>query len=364
MYDVIIVGARCAGAPTAMLLAKQGHRVLLVDRSKFPSDIMSTHFIQPHGIERLQRWGLLDKVAATNCPPIRRVIFNLPGGVRLEPPPPPDDQPPAYCPRRTVLDTILVDAAVAAGAELREEFSVQEIVMDGDRVTGIRGRTKAGAEVAEDAKFVVGADGLHSVVARAVKPEKYHEYPSYTCAYYNYFSGVPLEGAEFWIGEGGGCLAFPTNDDLSCLAVGKDAASFADYKKDIEGTFYATLDSISAEFAARVRAGKPTERWIGTADVPNFFAKPSGPGWALVGDAGYHRDPITGLGIAEAFRDTELLAEAIDETLSGRKSWDKAGAEYQRKRDEAAMPAYEFTVKLASDPGTGFATFTAPQPAT
>jgi flavin-dependent dehydrogenase len=358
MYDAVIIGARCAGSPTAMLLARRGYRVLLVDRSRFPSDIMSTHFIQQHGIERLVRWGLLEKVAASGCPPLRRVNVHLPGGALLPTPDIPPDQPPCYCPRRTVLDTILVNAAVAAGAELREEFSVQEIVTEDGRVVGIRGRRKGGGDVMERARIVIGADGLHSLVARAVKAEQYHEHPSLTCAYYNYFSGVPFDAAEIWLGEGCGLLAFPTNDGLTCIAVGRGADEFERYRKDIEGTFYASVESISSELSAQVRAGQPLERWIGTADVPNFFRKPYGPGWALVGDAGYHRDPITGLGIAEAFRDVELVAEAADEGLSGRRPMEVAMADYQRERDEAAMPMYAFTVQLASMPnGEQFTAF-------
>jgi flavin-dependent dehydrogenase len=361
MYDVIIVGARCAGSPTAMLLAQKGYRVLLVDRSRFPSDIMSTHFIQPHGIERLARWGLLEKVAASGCPPLRKVNVHLPGGILLPSPEVPPDQPPSYSPRRTVLDTILVEAAVAAGAELREEFSVQEVLMDGDRVTGIRGRQRGGRDVEEQAAVVVGADGLHSIVARTVRAEQYHEHPSLTCAYYNYFSGIPFRDAEIWIGDGCGMLGFPTNDSLTCLAVGRHVDDFAAYKRDIEGTFFRSLDSISAELAAVVRAGKPEERWI---DVPNYFRKPYGPGWALVGDAGYHRDPITGLGIAEAFRDVELVAAAIDDGLAGRRPFDEALAEYQRTRDEAALPMYQFTVQIASMPTPDqFAAFAGAQPA-
>ena len=188
MYDAIVVGARCAGSPTAMLLARKGYRVLLLDKSTFPSDIMSTHYIHPPGVERLRRWGLLDAVWASNCPRIAKTTLYF-GEAPFTPPAPPG-APEACCPRRTVLDKILVDAAVAAGAELREGFSVKEIVADGNRIVGIRGTVKGGASVTEEARLVIGADGLHSTVARFVKPPEYNTKPTLSFGYYAYWSGV------------------------------------------------------------------------------------------------------------------------------------------------------------------------------
>ncbi|MEX2246370.1 MAG: NAD(P)/FAD-dependent oxidoreductase [Dehalococcoidia bacterium] len=349
MYDAIVVGARCAGSPTAMLLARKGHRVLVLDRDTFPSDIMSTHFIQLQGVVQLEKWGLLDAVKATNCPPIPKTIFHI-GDVAVSPPLPPELQGVvAYCPRRTVLDKILVDAAREAGAEVREGFSVKELLFEGDTVVGVRGRDKtAGTDVEERAKITIGADGMHSTVARAVNAPAYNEKPSLSCAYYSYFSNVHLDGAELFLGENGGCLAFPTNDGLACIAVGQANEKFDEFRSDIEGNFYRYLDLISADMAQRVRAGKREERWIGTADVPNFFKKPYGPGWALVGDAGYHKDPVTGLGIMDCFRDAELLADAIDDGFAGREPLEQALSGYQAKRDEAALPMYELTTSLVS----------------
>lgn len=143
IYDAIVVGARCAGSPTAMLLARKGYRVLLVDKATFPSDIMSTHYIHQPGIAQLQRWGLLEKVIATNCPPISKGIFDLGPFALTGSPPRADGIAEGYCPRRTVLDKILVDAVVAAGAELREGFTVQEVLIDGQHVSGIRAGHKA-----------------------------------------------------------------------------------------------------------------------------------------------------------------------------------------------------------------------------
>lgn len=344
MYDVIVVGARCAGSPTAMLLARRGYRVLLVDKSTFPSDKLSTHYIHPPGVQQLEKWGLLKTVLATNCPTLR--TFTLYSGdmslmVNQI------DEPGALCPRRHLLDKILVDAAVAAGAEMREAFTVDEVILEGGVATGIVGHARGGEQVREQARFVVGAEGHHSIVADAVEAPKYNEKPPLSCAYYSYFSGLDLEGAEVHIGDTGGVLVFPTNDGLVCIAAGTDLARFDEYKQDIDGVFMGILDG-SPAFAAKVRAGKREERYMGTADVPNFFRIPWGTGWALVGDAGYMKDPITGFGITDAFRDADLLAVALDDALAGRKTWDGAGAWYQEQRDTAAMPMYEMTTKMAA----------------
>ncbi len=344
MYDVIVVGARCAGSPTAMLLARAGQRVLLCDKSTFPSDKLSTHYIQPQGVKCLEAWGLLDAVIATNAPAITSFAVYGAGDALLF-------QPPmdgvAYCPRRYLLDKILVDAAVDAGAELREGFRVDEILMDGETVTGIAGRARGGAQVRESARYVVGAEGHHSIVADAVSAPMYRDREALTGGYYSYWSGVEMPGAEIYLSDNGGVLAFPTNDGRVCIAAGGPRENFDDYRKDIEGGFFAILDG-SPKFAARVRAGKREERWMGTADVPNFFRKPWGSGWALVGDAGYMKDPTTGFGIADAFRDAGLLAHALDEVLSGRAAPEDALGAYQTQRDAAALPIYEMTLQMAS----------------
>ena len=347
MYDAIVVGARCGGSPTAMLLARAGYNVLLVDKATFPSDTMSTHFIQAPGIARLGRWGLLDRLRDANTPSITKVTLNM-GGVSFSPPPPPgeESQPEAFCPRRTVLDKILVDAAVAAGAELREGFAVREITMDGSRVTGIRGES-AGATVAEVARIVIGADGMHSLVARAVAAPEYNTIPSLSFAYYAYWSGVPIDGAELYFLETGGMLAFPTNDGLTCVAVGGPVEDFHRFREDIEGNYLKVMSSAPG-YAQYLEAGAKREtKYLGTADQPNFFRKPYGPGWALVGDAGYHRDFITGLGITDAFRDADLLAAAIDAGFSGRRPLEEALADYESERNDIAKPLYEFTTSLA-----------------
>ncbi|HXX79191.1 MAG TPA: FAD-dependent monooxygenase, partial [Ktedonobacteraceae bacterium] len=194
MYDAIIVGARVAGSSTALLLARKGYRVLLVDRATFPSDTLSTHQIQLPGSAALKRWGLLDKVIATNPGKADQVHFDMDGLVITGQYPALDGVTAVYSPRRYVLDTILVEAAADAGAEVRQEFTVQELLWEEECVVGIRGQAKTGGSVTERARIVIGADGRHSLVAKAVAAPSYDEQPTLTCGYYSYWAGVPLQG--------------------------------------------------------------------------------------------------------------------------------------------------------------------------
>ena len=345
-YDAIIIGARCAGSPTAMLLARSGHRVLMVDRAGFPSDTASTHVLHATAMAALDRWGLRDAVIATGCPPIGRYSFDFGPFTIAGTPHASGGNSTAYAPRRTVLDKILVDAATDAGAELREHFTVDEILTEDGVVVGIRGRGEDGAAVTERARVVVGADGRNSSIAKAVEPEHYNEKPALMWSYYSYFKDLPVDGFEIVVRPDRGWAAAPTNDGLTMLVVGWPAAEANAYKADAEANFLATLE-LAPAFAERVSRATRVERFTG-ASVPNYFRKPYGPGWALVGDAGYSKDPITAQGIPDAFRDAERCATALDAVLSGRKPFDDAMSTYQIERDTHAGPIYDFTTQLAT----------------
>jgi 2-polyprenyl-6-methoxyphenol hydroxylase-like FAD-dependent oxidoreductase len=329
-----------------MLLARKGYRVLVVDKAVFPSDTVSTHLIHPPGVAALKRWGLLDRVVATGCPAIDTYRFDF-GPFTLEGSPGTDEAPVSYAPRRTRLDKILVEAASEAGAEVREEFTVEEILVEDGRVTGIKGHAKGGAPVTERARVVVGADGLNSTLARAVKPEQYHEKPRILAAYYTYWSGLPMEGRfEAYIRHYCSFAAWPTNDDWTLVICGWPYAELEARKKDIEGNYHRVID-MAPPFAERLRAAKREDRFYGMA-VPNFFRKPYGPGWALIGDAGYNKDFITAQGIQDAFRQAEGCAGALDESFRGVRSFEEAMGAFQAARDERAMPIYHFTCEMAT----------------
>lgn len=346
MYDAIIVGARCAGASTALLLARKGYRVLLLDRAIFPSDTMSGHMIHLQGVARLKRWGLGDRLHELDTPPIRQILFDFGNGTLRGEAPAIDNTTEGISPRRYLIDKMLVDAAVAAGVELREEFSVEELLFDGDAVVGVQGRTRQGTIVTEYAHIVIGADGISSKIARLVDAPSYLTVDALTCNYYSYWSGVETEGMEMYARDGRFITAVPTNDDLTIVNVLWPQHQFHNFRSDVEENFLHTLD-LAPGLAERVRAGRRVERFTGTAHTQNFLKRPYGPGWALVGDAGFHKDPITAQGMTDAFRDAELLATAINEGLSEGWLMEDALTGYEQRRNEAALPMYQFTCDLA-----------------
>jgi flavin-dependent dehydrogenase len=345
-YDVIVVGARCAGAPTAMLLSRQGYQVLLVDQSSFPSDTLSTHMIHATGVAALHRWGLFEQVVGSGCPAVDTYSFDFGPFTIKGTPRPQDGNSTAYAPRRTVLDKILVDAAADAGAEVRERFTVDQVVVENGEVVGIRGHGEDGRQVTERARVVIGADGRNSQVAKAVDIEQYNDKPKLQWSYYSYWRDLPVDGFEIFVRPDRGWAAVSTNDGLTMLVVGWPFAESMAYKADIEANYLKTLE-LAPEFAERVRAATRVERFYG-GSVPNFFRRPFGPGWALVGDAGYNKDPITAQGISDAFRDAELCSTALHETFTGVRSYDDAMADYQRTRDAHVLPIFEFTTQLAT----------------
>ena len=350
LYDVIIVGARCAGAPLAMLLARRGAKVLLLDRALFPSDIPHGHFIHRHGPRRLRDWGLLDRIAA-QTPAITRLVqdvgdFPLRVQDLIE-----DGLAWGYGPRRTTLDRVLIDAAVESGAELRQGFSVTEYLMEGGKVAGIRGKEAGGREIEERAAITVGADGRHSRLARAVQAPTYNEVAPILCYYFSYWSDVATEDFELYTRHARRrvIFSFKTEQDLFAVFVGAPIEELHLFQRDPAAEFMRSLDLVP-DFAARIRAGRRAERFSGATDLPNFYRKPFGPGWALAGDAGMHKDPFLALGICDALRDDELLAAAIGDGLSGARPMFDALVEYEHRRNDASAIDYQENIKAARFP--------------
>jgi flavin-dependent dehydrogenase len=345
-YDVIVVGARCAGSPTAMLLAQKGYRVLLIDRATFPSDTVSTHIVHPLAVAALERWGLRGRLAATRCPEIDTYTFDL-GDFSFAGAPGTDSSPVAYCPRRTVLDALLLQAAADSGVDVREGFVVDEVLMEAGYVVGITGHSRnSRSKSTEYAHVVVGADGRNSVVATAVQPQTYNERPPILAIYYAYWSRLPMRGRfESYLRPRRGFGVAETHDGLTMVVTVWPYEEFAANKKDLEGSYLGTLNTVP-EFAERLRDARRETRITG-APTPNFFRQPYGPGWTLVGDAGYLKDPITAQGILDAFRDAEACARSLDEALRGDRAFAESMNEYQNARDASAMAMYDFTCGLA-----------------
>ena len=263
-------------------------------------------------------------------------------------PRPVDGVTEGFCPRRIVLDDLLIQAASEAGAEVREAFTVDEVLIEDGVVTGIRGQAKDSAPVTERAQIVIGADGKHSLVAKAVRPVHYHEVPQLQTGYYAYWSGLPVEGFEVYIRaeHGRGFAAIPTHDDLTCVVGGWPLRAVPGQPQGLRRQLLRMLE-LAPQFAERLRAATRETRLAAVGDLRGFFRKPFGPGWALVGDAGYHKDPITAFGITDAFRDADAAATALDDVFAGRRAYDDAMAAWQQARDDESLPVYRFTCDFA-----------------
>ena len=357
-YDVVVVGARCAGAATAMLLARAGHDVLVLDRAALPSDTTSTHALARGGVVQLARWGLLDEVLDSGAPAIRSVSFHrydgdaagdvrrsvkTRAGVDL-----------LLAPRRHALDAILARAAVHAGAELHDRTAVTGLVRDaGGRVCGVTLKGPDGVVRSVSARFVIGADGVRSRVAHLVGAATLEEHPPSGACLYSYVGGVAWDGFEFHLGPQAFAGVFPTHGGEASVwltqptaAAGPVLSAGADRGRAWLHALRATVPGL----AERVAGGRMTDRVRGGVGLPNLVRQATGPGWALVGDAGYHRDPITGHGMTDAFRDAELLAQAADEALLHRGSEDTAMAAYDWRRREALRESFRITLELGKFP--------------
>lgn len=341
-YDAIVVGARCAGSATAMLLARQGHTVLLLDADTFPSDFeASTHLLWHSGVARLARWGLLDRLQASGCPPIRRITLDL-GVMSMDGnAPPADGVDVAYCPRRLVLDAILLDAAREAGVEFESGARVRDLVREGERVSGVTWTDAAGDTHTAHSRIVIGADGASSTVARLADAATLDEHPRHEGIIWSYFDNVPSDGMEFYSRPRRMLMLYPTNDGQALVGSCVHQEDFAALAKDADTAMLAEFEELAPSLAARVRAGAQDGRWL-TRSTKGFRRQATGPGWALVGDAGVTMDPITAGGITNAFRDAELLSAAVHDGLADTAAFDTIVSRFGAERDAESIPLYEF----------------------
>jgi len=343
-YDAIVVGARCAGASTAMLLARAGLRVLAVDRAREGSDTISTHALMRGGVLQLVRWGLIDRVQATGTPAVRAATFHYADEALAVPIKPRDGVDALYAPRRTLLDPILVDAARAAGAQVVHGIALAELVRgESGRAEGAVLEGIDGSRARVVAPIVIGADGVRSRVARLVDAPTERRGRHACGVVYGYWSGLEVDGYHWYYQPGVSVGAIPTSDDRTCVFVAMPPPRLLDA---LPGGVDALYGQVLAEAAPDLAAALGSARLDGKLQpftgIPGFMRRSWGPGWALVGDAGYFKDPITAHGITDALRDAELLARAV---ASGSEA---ALAGYQAARDAASLELFEVTDRIAS----------------
>lgn len=345
MYDLIIVGARVAGSSAAMLAARAGLRVLLLDRAGFPSDTLSTNYIHQPGCARLARWGLLDSVIASGCPAIPKTRFEA-DGIVIEGGISPDYvQHNAYAPRRHILDHIILTAAREAGAEVRERCTVTGLLHEEGRCAGLVLRDSEGGMREERGRLIVGADGMRSTVARLAGAELTIEDPAMTCAYYTFWEGLApdyalYEGENIWVG------AVPTHDAV-LIATYFPQAEFARIRGAAFDAHVNAVKQCAPGLHGRMLGARQTGKLWGTGEQRNFFRRASGPGWALIGDAGHHKDSISARGITDAFVQAELLVKRIQGKLGDDRTLDHALADFAADRDALMLPGYQATMAVA-----------------
>ena len=318
-HDVVVVGGRVAGSATAMLLARLGHDVVVVDQASFPSDTVSTHSIARSGVVQLRRWGLLDEVLDSGAPAIRQVTFNAAGESIT-----PDDQGQGRGRLPGRASAVRAGHAPRHRRRTRRRRGAPRRHRDrraaGRARPGGRGdgQDRAGAPVELGARFVVGADGLRSRVADLVGAAINEAGPAGGAAQYAYYAGIPWSGIEFFVAERSFAGVFPTHDGQACIWVCTPSADAKAVRRRTGSrveAFATLLERSHPELAERLRQARRTSPVQGMLRQPNQLRQAFGPGWALVGDAGYYRDAITAYGISDAFRDAELLAVALDQAL-------------------------------------------------
>ena len=343
-YDAIIVGARCAGAATALLLARQGLRVLLIDRARYGSDTVSTHALMRAGVVQLSRWGVLDGIKAAGTPVVRSTSFHYGDDVVEVQIKPQNDVDGLYAPRRTVIDRVLVDAARNAGVEIAFETHLVDLVRAGNgRVCGVRFRNGRERERQVSCELVIGADGVRSTVARLVGAGRYRTGRHATGVIFSYWSNTGFTGYHWYYRIGVSAGVIPTNGDVTCIFASVPQSRFHEtLRQGADPGYRHVLRECAHDLAAIVERSERIEKYRAFAGEVGFFRQSFGPGWALVGDAGYFKDPLTAHGITDALIDADLLAQAA---AAGTET---ALAGYQSARDKLAVNHFEVTDAIAS----------------
>ena len=349
-FDVIVVGGRIAGSVLATLLGEAGRRVLVLDRSTFPSDTLSTHFFRAPTFRALKEAGVYEEVQA--AAPHLTVNYNVVDGIVFpEVVDRPEDYPFFMCVRRITLDDILVRRVRAVPhVELRESAKATRLLREDDRVCGVAWTGPDGGGEAK-ARVVVGADGVHSFVAKEVEAEAEDEEPVHRAMYYAYFRGVePVEGpaAEFHYRGNSLVYCFPCDDGLTLMASSVPIDRFKEFRRSPERMLLDELHSMRA-LAPRLARAEREGDVQGTGSIPGYLRVPYGRGWALVGDAGMVMDPWSGQGIDQASTHAVVLARCLGEYLAEKVDWLTAMQAYHRQRNEFSLKTYRRTCTFGAD---------------
>ncbi len=342
-YDAVIVGARCAGAATALELARSGARVLIVDRDHPGNDTLSTHALMRPAVALLNDWGLLSEIEKARTALVDTTSFHY-GTEKIAIDIKPDGAIKGlYAPRRGILDQILVDAAVAAGAELHSGVSFLSARKDMQgRVRGAVFAMPGGQQIAVSSGVLIGADGRQSSVARQVDAATQIEGRERTAVVYGYFDGIPNQGYRWFFGRNTYSGAIPTNAGAHCVFAGVRPDRFRDLiASELLRGMRAVLAQCDPELAEQLRTGPHDGRLRRYGGAPGHMRECAGPGWALVGDAGYFKDPSTAHGITDAFLDARRLARALQTDPSYPLS-------YQDERNAKSRRLFDVTRKIAA----------------
>jgi 2-polyprenyl-6-methoxyphenol hydroxylase-like FAD-dependent oxidoreductase len=348
-WDVVIVGARVAGAATALPLARAGLRVLCLDRARHGSDTVSTHALLRAGVLQLARLGVLDAVRSVGTPPVRDLTFfygdeAVPVAVR-----PRGGVDALYAPRRTVLDAALVDAAAAAGARFRFGTPVTGLLRDpGGRVTGVLTRSRDGAEQAERAALVIGADGRSSLVADRVGAPARFRGRAASSLVYGYWPDLPVDGYTWCYRPGVSTGVIPTNDGLTCVFTAGRPETVVPLVRAHGPEGALRILAAPGPLGPGLAGARPAGGVRFVRGAPARLRAASGPGWALVGDAGYWKDPLSAHGITAALVDAELLARAVLAAPRPGGAQRRALAGYEAARDALALPMLRAVERIAA----------------
>jgi flavin-dependent dehydrogenase len=349
-YDAIVVGGRCAGAATAMLLARGGLRVLVVEAARPGTDTLSTHALMRGGVLQLHHWRLHDAVIAAGTPAIRSTEFAYGDEIETVDIRPGGGIDALRAPRRTILDWLLLEAAVVAGAEVRIPARVTRLLTEHGRVSGVEGIERGtGTRFRATAALTIGADGRNSTIAQAVDAHFRRRGAASSGLVYGYFPGLPRDRYHWAYRPGVAAGVVPTGDGLACVWAATASARFAQQRfANLDAAYRSLLAEADPGLASSIRAARPVGPLRAFPGQPGWIRDGAGPGWALVGDAAYFKDPITAHGITDALRDAELLARAVLETPRGGQVQLDALHDYERTRDRLSEPLFDTTERIAS----------------